>query len=148
MRNLLLIGLCLWSVVTAVGQIPVETVFEYDDNGNRIGREIYFAKNNASRKEDSMKQEFFSSVSGSFDTLNFSIFPNPTNDKLFIATKGIESCHTMRVSLVSMDGKVLETKCIVDDIETFDLSGKAPGVYLLEINVNDKKQVWKVIKQR
>ena len=60
-----------------------------------------------------MKQEFFSSVSGSFDTLNFSIFPNPTNDKLFIATKGIESCHTMRVSLVSMDGKVLETKCIV-----------------------------------
>lgn len=147
MKKIVLLGLCICSVILVFGQQPVNVVFTYDNNGNRIGREILFARAGDDDNDTLMEQELLTSVSDSFDTVEVSVFPNPTNDKVFVATKGLDSDRPMRAVLISPTGKALEERTVTSSAESFDLSGKASGVYLLELTVDRERHLWKVIKK-
>lgn len=147
MKKLLMIGLCLLSIIHVFGQNPVNVNFNYDDNGNRIFKEIVITQVIDKGNVQETKSPFLTSALDTMNTLEISIYPNPTNNKVIVATKGMESSQTLKAVLLSMTGEVLEERIIADTRESFDLSEKASGVYLIELYINQEKQIWKVIKR-
>lgn len=147
MKKIILLGLCLWSAVLVRGQLYMNVSFSYDDNGNRIGRDILFSKGEESDGSDLKEPELLSSVSDSFNNVDVNIYPNPTNDKVFVATKGLEQGQTMRAVLMNSTGITLEERIVTNSAESFNLTGKASGIYLLVLTMDQEKHVWKVIKK-
>lgn len=130
-----------WPVCHA--QQPQTVTFAYDLNGNRITREILFGK--LERNEET-SEEFHSSATDSFETMEVSLYPNPTNDKFFVEIKGDTSAKA-EATLTHISGAVLEKRTLTNSLESFDLSGHAVGVYLLRIEVGNETHIWKVIKK-
>ena len=147
MKRIILLCLCLWSAMLVNGQIPMNMVFSYDDNGNRTGRVIVFSRADEGEENDIKEPELLPFASDSFKTVDVSIFPNPTNDKVFVELSGIENGQILKVVLMTATGKVLDEKSIASSEEFFDLSGKSSGIYLLELTLDQEKHVWKVIKK-
>lgn len=140
-----MMGLCLWSTLWIYGQYPANIVYSYDNDGNRIGTRIYFTK---SVDNESLKDHvLLPSVVDTLNTVEVCIFPNPTSDKIVVATSGKENDQTLKAVLLSMNGEILDEKTISDFQESFDLSGNASGIYLLELYMDQKKHIWKIIKR-
>lgn len=118
--------------------------FAYDLNGNRITREILFGKQ---ERNGETSEEFHSFATDSFETMEVSLYPNPTNDKFFVEIKG-DTSEKAEATLTHISGAVLEKRTLTNSLESFDLSGLAPGAYLLKLTVNKETHVWKVIKKQ
>lgn len=116
--------------------------FAYDLNGNRITKEILFGKQ---ERNGETSEEFYSSATDSFETMEVSLYPNPTNDKFFVELKG-DTNEKAEATLTHISGAVLEKRILADSRELFDLSGYAAGVYLLRLEVGKETHIWKVIK--
>jgi hypothetical protein len=71
--------------------------------------------------------------------LDISIYPNPTNDKLFI--QGLSS--SSRVSIYNVLGKLVLSQTISKEIDVKQLS---KGIYILKIIDGQKETVRKFIK--
>ncbi len=117
--------------------------FAYDLNGNRITKEILFGKQ---ERNGETSEEFLSSATDSFETMEVSLYPNPTNDKFFVEIKG-DTSEKVEATLTHISGAVLERRTLANSLESFDLSGHAVGVYLLRLEVGKETHNWKVIKK-
>lgn len=133
---------CAWTVCEA--QQTHTVAFGYDLDGNRISREILFIR---MERNGEAKGEFLSSVTDSLETIEVSLYPNPTNDRFFVKIKG-ETGKNVEAALAHVSGAVLEKRVLSSSLESFDLSGVASGVYLLKLTVDKKTYVWKVIKKQ
>lgn len=76
------------------------------------------------------------------NTIGFAIYPNPTRDKLTIATK-LPSTAT----LFGMDGKQLHSFTIVENRTTLELSDYPAGVYFLRFQTEMGRTVQRIVKQ-
>ena len=110
--------------------------FSYDANGNRISRSLVIERIANHPQDPALSSE------GSYD-----LFPNPTTAQFHLVLKEVDKESNMHATLLTSSGAVLEKRTIVDNVTTFDLSGKSNGVYILEIKGLDGVQTWKVIKQ-
>jgi hypothetical protein len=147
MKKTILLCFCLWSVVLVKGQQYFNTTFSYDEHGNRTGRVIQFSRGEEGTTKDLKGPEIFSSVLDSFNFVDVNIYPNPTNDKVIVVTKGMENGQAMRAVLMDSSGKTLGERMMTNSEESFDLSGKASGIYLLVLTLDQEKHIWKVIKK-
>ena len=118
--------------------------FAYDLDGNRTNREILFGR--MERTSDA-NEELFPSAKDSFETMEVSLYPNPTNDKVFVEIKG-DTSEKAEATLTHISGAVLEKRILTNSLESFDLSGQASGIYLLKLTVDNETHVWKVIKKQ
>lgn len=118
--------------------------FSYDLDGNRTNREILFGRMERNSKTN---EELVSSVTDFFNAMEVSLYPNPTNDKFFVELKG-DTNEKAEATLTHISGAVLEKRILKDSRELFDLSGLAPGIYLLKLTVDNEIHVWKVIKKQ
>ena len=130
-----------WPVCHA--QQPQTVTFAYDLNGNRITREILFGKQ---ERNGETSEEFLTTATDFFETMEVSLYPNPTNDKFFVEIKG-DTSEKAEATLSHISGAVLEKRILTDSQELFDLSGHAAGVYLLRLEVGKETHIWKVIKK-
>ena len=130
-----------WPVCHA--QQTQTVTFAYDLNGNRITREILFGKQ---ERNVETSEEFLPTATDFFETMEVSLYPNPTNDKFFVEIKG-DTSEKAEATLTHISGAVLEKRILVNSLESFDLSGHAVGVYLLRIEVGNETHIWKVIKK-
>lgn len=85
------------------------------------------------------------------ENLNFSIFPNPTFDKVFIESKN-GSLNNLEINLFSLDGRLVG-KYLNQNGEKIelDLSGQSCGIYFLEIKNKlnqDRLGFSKIIKMK
>ena len=71
-----------WPVCHA--QQTQTVTFAYDLNGNRITREILFGKQ---ERNGETSEEFLPTATDFFETMEVSLYPNPTNDKFFVELK-------------------------------------------------------------
>lgn len=138
-------------LIALIGAWPVchaqqtQTVtFAYDLDGNRTNREILFERMERNGKTD---EESFPSATDFFETTEVSLYPNPTNDKFFVAIKD-DTSKKAEATLTHVSGAVLERRIMNNSRELFDLSGLAPGMYFLKLTVNNETHVWKVIKKQ
>lgn len=143
-KQMMVMGWLLLFAMDTFSQLPVQTLFSYDEAGNRVEREVSFSPIGEGLAGE---QETLTSVSDSFGAMCVSIYPNPTNDKVFVATSNNDSRQTMKATLMSAAGQLLEEKSVKDAEESFDLSGRASGIYLIELSVGTEKHVWKLIRQ-
>lgn len=147
MNNLrtFLIPLLFLLTTSGFGQNTFIRGFGYDTNGNRISAEILMAK---SHPDGSTKDgEFLPFATDTLADVTMRIYPNPTNDMFFVSTEGDNTGGTMKATLISATGAVLAVRYLNGSEESFDLSGEASGIFLLEIGNDSEKHVWKIIKR-
>ena len=138
-------------LIALMGALPIcyaqqthTIAFSYDLNGNRITREILFGK---LERNGETSEEFHSSATAFFETMEVNLYPNPTNDKFFVEIKG-DTSEKAEATITHISGAVLEKRILTNSLESFDLSGLAPGLYLLKLTVDNETHVWKVIKKQ
>lgn len=118
--------------------------FTYDLDGNRINREILFGR---MERHGQTSDEFLSSVTDSFETMEVSLYPNPTNDMFFVEIKN-ETDKKAEATLAQISGALLEKRIMTNSLESFDLSRLAFGMYLFKLTVGNETHIWKVIKKQ
>jgi hypothetical protein len=85
------------------------------------------------------KNEGANSADGS--TMNFSIYPNPANERVFVAAE-----EGAEVSLLDIRGRAI-TKAVVSGAEvSFDMSNLAQGVYMIRIETDSDTITEQVVK--
>jgi len=79
-------------------------------------------------------------------TVNWSIYPNPTNGNLFIISSEINDENTTLV-LTDVTGRIIMSENIIDTKQSvFNLSSLANGTYYLNIVSENRKTTFTVIK--
>jgi Pregnancy-associated plasma protein-A/Secretion system C-terminal sorting domain len=81
--------------------------------------------------------------------INFSIQPNPFNNKLTIAVNNA-SGQMIYANLTDMSGKMIVQKNTITSVNSviqFDLPGLSAGIYYIKLNDGNNVQVFKVIKE-
>ena len=78
--------------------------------------------------------------------LGVSIFPNPTEGKIFVKIENDNNISTI-LNLLGLDGRLLKTKESSDTIIDFDLKEFPKGIYMLQIQTGEQRLVRKVVLQ-
>ncbi|NPD47900.1 T9SS type A sorting domain-containing protein [Lentimicrobium sp. S6] len=137
---------CLFSN-SLTAQNDIEYI--YDDNGNRTIRRLLNMKQSELKtdtidyKEDVLKEQL--SVNDRLGETQISFFPNPVKQWLNIEVTGAEQWEIGEYALYNNSGKLIDKGQLSSD-NRLDFKNYAPGLYLLEINVNQEKQTWKILK--
>ncbi len=140
-----LFGLFLMSSIATMAQNNTLN-FDYDDNGNRILRELVFEE---IRNVESLKKENALTVNTNnlLDTLDIKLFPNPTYGQFHIQITDALPDIQIKAILLTASGNIISEKLVTSDWMEFDLSNQAGGVYLLQLLTAEKMRVWKIIKK-
>ena len=142
---ILLFFISVWSFVQA--QAPAIVTYSYDANGNRVSRSIVFSRMEEASSDDSLEKGCLTSIQDEIGHVTLNIFPNPTNDRIYVERNDTEGNGNMVVFLSSVTG-VLVCKVETDNNQTYlDLSSLASGIYILKVDVNGEHRCWKVIKR-
>lgn len=75
------------------------------------------------------------------DFSSIEIYPNPTSSQLFIEHKGLIN----KIDIFTITGALIHTETL--NFSTLDFSNYSAGVYFLKFQVNNAKQIVKVIKK-
>ena len=124
--------------------------FGYDANGNRTGWTISFQKGAENGKGISEANDLSGATAtaeDSFAEMQVSLYPNPTAGTFSVALQNRTDGRPMQAVLTSPTGAVLAEKQFESNLEQFDLSGQAAGIYFLKLIVGDEVHVWRVIKR-
>jgi hypothetical protein len=74
------------------------------------------------------------------------IYPNPTTEKITLEIAGWETLQTGVFKLYSMTGQLLQERPVHSVATEVSLAGLASGTYILKVQINDRVEDWKVIK--
>ena len=121
--------------------------FFYDRNGNRIAQEISTSNKNENRETVDEDIPFTSTILDFCEAMRVSLYPNPTRDKLTLSVKDKPEGLALTFKLTTSTGLVLQEKVFSGDHETFDVSNLPAGIYLFQLIANDRKHIWKFIKE-
>jgi hypothetical protein len=165
-RLFILLGFCLPLFCWA--QVHLPRVYEYDEAGNRVlHKVIYMQSAPPAPPEDSLQSLPVTSY-GTHDELpsiesqqspeyynekvakvEMKIYPNPTTEKITFEFSGsaavVENIRPLR--LYSLTGQLLQTHPVQSETTTISLLGLAKGTYILKVQINNRKENWKMIKQ-
>jgi hypothetical protein len=77
--------------------------------------------------------------------LAFQVFPNPFNETISIS---VDADDNTRFEIVSIDGKLVQSGQINNQVNTISTSELGAGIYMLNvIDNNGRKFVQKIVKQ-
>jgi len=123
--------------------------FNYDENGNRIRREICITDVIEVKSTDSILKQLTQKLSlQENDELlagEISVFPNPTDGKLNISYNGSFPTECTEVFLYSISGQEVIENNFCGKEKSYDLSYLSPGTYMLLIKSGGRKTKWKII---
>jgi hypothetical protein len=120
--------------------------YKYDLAGNRTHRNIIYLNSSkkSSQANDPKKTEEFVDM---LDDLKITIWPNPTEGKLFVALHGMDASLGSYLTVYNMGGVPIRKYKDLDGETEIDLTGDPPGMYVIVISANGKISQWKVIKK-
>ena len=109
------------------------TIFNYEDKAVKAGIRYYYRL----RYENEAGKESFSKVVAANLPSNatFQLLPNPTRHKVQLIINSLEKAEQVRITLFSLDGKLLTQKEVVplENVYWLDLKGLAKGVYWVKV---------------
>ena len=111
--------------------------YDYDAMGNRIKREIVL-----SRSMENTEKPLTETISSK----SISIYPNPTAGLLKISISGWETTDKCKFTIFSLKGALIQEIQVSSSVTEIDLSDESDGMYLLNIELNESKSAWKIIK--
>lgn len=142
MKKILLLGLCLWSVMLVNGQ-QITYEYLYDAAGNRTRSTIVQLNRDGWGNHH---EQNLSPLTDAIDNgLTMTLFPNPTKESIRFETSGENKIGAFILS--DATGKVIAKGSCEDQSFTLDLSDQLGGIYLLEVFVEGKPHIYKIIKQ-
>ena len=74
------------------------------------------------------------------------IYPNPATEKITMQIAGWEDLQTGNFKLFSLNGKLLQEHPVRSETTTISLSTLPKGAYILKVQINNRSEEWKVIK--
>jgi hypothetical protein len=74
------------------------------------------------------------------------IYPNPTTEKITLDIAGWETLQTGIFKLYTMTGQLLQERLVHAVTTEVSLAGLARGTYILKVQINDRVEDWKIIK--
>jgi hypothetical protein len=74
------------------------------------------------------------------------VYPNPTTEKITLEIAGWETLQTGIFKLYSLTGQLLQEHLVYSSATEISLAGLARGTYILKVQINDRVEDWKVIK--
>lgn len=87
-------------------------------------------------------------IASGLEELKWSVFPNPTSDKLVIQTRSADAI-SHHLSLYDAGGNLLKNAQLTDHQTELDLKAFASGTYYLSITQDEKQvQIFKIIKNQ
>ena len=121
--------------------------FVYDKNGNRYSRQLVIVEET---KSDFVASD--GSLSEDSDGLLLSemdikLYPNPTYGQFSIEIGKNPPIESIRISLLSPEGKILSDTPFDGQHMDFDISSNSSGIYLLKLYSTGQNRIWKIIKQ-
>jgi len=140
---------------------PLERYYEYDAAGNRVLRKEVRMK---APQEDSLQslpatryalqdelQSVVSQKSPEYyieklARVEIKIYPNPATEKITLAISNMENLQTGMLQLYSLSGQILQTYPIQSETIIISLVGLAKGTYFLKVQINEKTENWKIVK--
>lgn len=132
------------SIVPCQAQQTSIASFSYDANGNRIIRQIEIG---GTKGDDNIRDCQAPAFVDDFETLSVTLYPNPTEGRFCITVNNVGDGKTLHAKLVTTSGNVIYDKTINNPTDCFDLTQHPAGIYLLELVVDNKSHIWKVIKR-
>lgn len=123
------------------GQNKVQ--FTYDNAGNRIKRDIVMTRSLLA-EDDVTEPELFTEKMGE---RIIHIYPNPTKGDLTITISDDDFSVNGYLTLFDLAGKIV-TKLPLNSMSTrLDITSQPNGIYIMQIELNDEKTSWKIIKE-
>lgn len=83
----------------------------------------------------------------SYDNSLINIYPNPVIDKINITVQKKQLYKTISFSIYNIQGQLLLQQSILQDKTEFDINGFAKGVYILKLNIDDKTEMTRFVKE-
>ena len=134
-------------------------IYEYDEAGNRIVRKtVTFtpAPPAPPVPPDSLETDIESQTSlKSFvpeyyvekvARVEIKIYPNPTTENVTLEIADWETLQTGIFKLYSLTGQLLQERPVHSATTTVSLANLPRGAYILKVNINNRIEDWKVIK--
>ena len=112
--------------------------YTYDAMGNRIKREIVMSRS-IKNTDNSLTETLLEK--------SISIYPNPTEGLLKINISGWETTDKCNFKVYSLKGSLIQEITVVSSITEINLGNEPDGIYLLNIELNESKSSWKIIKK-
>ncbi len=119
--------------------------YTYDNAGNRISRMIVLTSPSIQKAQSpDMEEEPYTDF---INERQIKIFPNPTKGILAVEVTGTENNTEAGLMLFSMQGELIISKTLEGIRTELNLTGQPAGTYLMQINIENEKTVWKIIKE-
>lgn len=128
-----------------------EIVFSYDALGNRIKRELVVVACDDDPVDDDggnhgrVGQLESNESTDSFETTTIVVFPNPTEDQLFVQTSSREIIK--QCLLYDQGGKLIYITNPNASNTMISLANMSSGIYLLKVNCDKANRNFKVTKR-
>lgn len=143
MRKLLLLLGFVWSALLASGQ-QLTYEFTYDNAGNCIRRAVIYVVEAKGGENDLVKSDRpLTDIMSNGETIV--IYPNPTYGDIRFELSGNQTIE--KYSIFDASGKLINNGNCDNSTLTMDLSKHAKGIYLIELMIENKTFLYKVIKQ-
>ena len=146
MRQKITLSITVVFLLISNGLFAQNIGFDYDAAGNRISRYVInFKSTDAGDKNNNTPKEY----TDVFEGITVKICPNPNKGKFDVKLIGLKNNGNKQVRLFmyNTSGKPIYHNEQPGSINSVDISTRENGVYYLNILVNNKKRVWKIIKQ-
>jgi hypothetical protein len=163
-KNIILLFLCIPLFCIAQG-LPRE--YEYDAAGNRTSRKVLNIDLAPPALQDSLLvtrdgvtrdelrvtsyelQELQTELSyiENIAQVEIKVFPNPATEKVTLEIAGWETLQTVVFKLFTLTGQLLQEHPVHSVSTEVSLAGLASGAYILKVQINDRVEDWKIIKQ-
>ena len=150
-----------------MAQSSLERYYEYDAAGNRILRKVVVLPpllapppptdstlTNQEAEElqplevleplNSLTPEYFVET---IAQVELKIYPNPTTEKITLEITNMEQLQAGKFTLFSLTGQLLQEQPVHSNTTTVSLAGMPTGTYILKVQINNKTEEWKIIKQ-
>jgi len=88
-----------------------------------------------------------SDISVLSNSKTFSIYPNPTNDNITIATTQTKITQNLVLFIYDMQGLLLLQQSLHQEKTGLNISGLAKGVYVFILSSSEKTEVIRVVKE-
>ena len=151
----LLFAFALMSISAIYAQSNLKREYVYDDSGNRTVRKVLTLKSmkmdydSTATEDDSIIENLpeESHYVEKMGNIQLNIFPNPTSEMVTVRIENSNDFKDGTLRLYMPNGQLLREYPVNSPEFTIDLSNYVKGVYLLNLQINQHSDTWKIIKQ-
>ena len=147
--NIFLLGLII--PLFCMAQPSLIREYEYDEAGNRTLRKVVSMQLAPPAPPDTTQTANLTPQTADYfvETIaqvEIKIYPNPTTENVTLEISNMEKLQTGKFTLYSLTGQLLQEHQVYSSTSTVPLSNLPKGTYILKVNINNRIEDWKVIK--